>query len=228
MNAPLDNVFWHALTGRQAQYACGAGAARRFAPGFSPILGFADAQRPAFDGLDAVCESGERFYCDAWPGDPPPGWRLEAEAPVCQMVWNGPSPSVPPSERTCARLGPGDAASMLQLAEATNPGPFGPRTHELGEYWGIFEDGHLVAMAGERAELPGLREISGVCTQPGYRGRGYAGDLVSLLVRRQLARGCVPFLHVMQSNAAARALYERMGFVQRRLSAVRILARLPS
>lgn len=226
MDSLLDNVFWNALTGLQAPHACGSASARRFAPGFSPIIGFADAQRPAFAGLDAVCASGERFYCDAWPTDPPSGWRVDAEAAVDQMVWDAPAPQPAASAGECVQLGLASAAQMLDLASATNPGPFGPRTPELGEYWGIFDGERLVAMAGERARLPGLREISGVCTRPAYRGRGLARRLVALLVQRQLARGEKPFLHVMRANEVARGLYSRIGFVHRRLAAVRVLTRL--
>ena len=33
----------------------------------------------------------------------------------------------------------------------TNPGPFGIRTIELGEYFGVFDGAQLVAMAGSSA-----------------------------------------------------------------------------
>ena len=44
-------------------------------------------------------------------------------------------------------------AEMLALAELTQPGPFGMRTHEMGTYLGIRREGKLVAMAGERLEF---------------------------------------------------------------------------
>ena len=42
----LDNIVWHALTGPQARFSAGGDDARRFARGFSPILGFADQAHP--------------------------------------------------------------------------------------------------------------------------------------------------------------------------------------
>ena len=68
----------------------------------------------------------------------------------------------------------------------------------------------------------------GPCTggRADYRGRGWARDLVAIVVRRQLARGQVPFLHVMSANEGARALYRKMGFVERAEMAVRVIARL--
>ena len=38
----LDNIFWHALSGPQARFAAGNQAARRYAPGFSAIVAFAE------------------------------------------------------------------------------------------------------------------------------------------------------------------------------------------
>jgi ribosomal protein S18 acetylase RimI-like enzyme len=62
----LDNVFWHALTGEQASIAEGSGGARRYARGFSPILGFADQAAPDFAALDPVSGVGERVHAGRW------------------------------------------------------------------------------------------------------------------------------------------------------------------
>jgi predicted GNAT family acetyltransferase len=123
-------------------------------------------------------------------------------------------------------LGPHHAAQALALATLTRPGPFGPRTIELGEYFGYFEGDQLIAMAGERMAAEGLREISGVCTDPGFQGRGLARRLMEKLVRRQLLRAETPFLHVMRANTAAHELYLRMGFVDYRETVVRVVAPL--
>jgi ribosomal protein S18 acetylase RimI-like enzyme len=142
---------------------------------------------------------------------------------MCQMVWDAPPPAASPGEARL--LGPEHRAAMLDLAVLTNPGPFGPRTPELGEYWGVFDGGRLAAMTGERAHAGEFREVSGVCTHPAHRGRGWARDLVAIVVRKQLARGQVPFLHVMKANEGARALYRKMGFVERAEMPVRVVAR---
>ncbi len=41
----LDNIVWHSLAGPHAMYSSGTNEARRYAPGFSPIIGFANAER---------------------------------------------------------------------------------------------------------------------------------------------------------------------------------------
>lgn len=104
---------------------------------------------------------------------------------------------------------------MLALATLTKPGPFLPRTHCLGEFWGVREDGRLLAMAGERMKLDGFTEVSGVCSHPDARAQGYAGLLSRHVAARVFARGETPFLHAYASNQGAIRLYERLGFVVR-------------
>jgi ribosomal protein S18 acetylase RimI-like enzyme len=222
-SALLDHIFWHTLTGPHAQYASGAGDARRYARGFSPILAFADAARPDFAALAPYCEAGEHFYCEGWSGAPPDGWRIEAESTMVRMVWNAPAPDNDGAPAAIA-LGLEHANQAVELAALCRPGPFGPRTIELGDYFGYFDGGRLVAMAGERLHAAGLREISGVCVHPDYQGRGLARQLMAKLVHRQMARGETPFLHVMRANDAAHQLYLRMGFADYLESVVRVVA----
>lgn len=224
MSSILVNVFWHALSGAQSSFAIGAGGARRYAPGFSPILAFADTKRPDFEALLPFCKPGESFYTDGWSGATPPGWRIEFESTMFKMLRAGELPPTDPVPEAL-RLGPAHVGQALELAALTRPGPFGPRTIELGDYFGVFDGERLLAMAGERAFAGNLREISGICTHPQEQGRGLARRLTTALIRRQLLRGETPFLHVMRSNEGARALYRRLGFVDVCESVVRVLQR---
>jgi len=219
----LDNIAWHALSGPHARYAAGTSDARRYAPGFSPIVGFADTKNPNFDALVPYCKPDEHFYCDGWAGATPSGWRIEAEGTMFKMVWEIPMPEADEAPEA-VRLGPEHAAQALELADLTRPGPFGLRTIELGEYFGCFEGERLVAMAGERMHAGKLREISGVSTHPDFQGRGLARRLMVKLIRRQMQREELPFLHVMSDNKNAHRLYERMGFRDYRESLVRVVS----
>jgi ribosomal protein S18 acetylase RimI-like enzyme len=222
-NRLLDDIFWQTLSGAHAQFASGAGGARRYARGFSPIIAFADLQNPDFAALAPYCEAGERFYCDSWTGAPPEGWQIDAEATMFRMVWNV-SQTIADLAPDAIPLGPEHAAQALDLAMVCKPGPFGPRTIHLGEYFGYFKGERLVAMAGERTRVDGFTEISGVCTHPDYQGRGMARKLMAKLGHRQVARGEVPFLHVMRSNEVAHQLYLRMGFEDYLESVVRVVS----
>lgn len=222
----LDNLFWHTFTGPHAHWAVGTDRAKRYRRGFSPMLGFPDPSAPDFTGLEAHFDPGERVYTDGWSGPVPAGWQLEMESTMFKMVWDGGTPAEDPSLPAVA-LGPEHAEAALALATLTRPGPFGPRTLELGDYLGCFEEGRLIAMAGERLHAGDLREISGVCTHPDFQGRGLARRLMHALIRRELARGETPCLHVASVNTGAHGLYLRMGFKDHRESAVRIVSRLP-
>ena len=116
-------------------------------------------------------------------------------------------------------LGNNDAADMVALVALTEPGPFALRTVELGTYIGIREGGRLIAMAGERLKPPGWVEISGVCTHPDGRGRGYALGLVVRLTNAVIARGEGAFLYVAvgsPSEKTATRIYEQVGYRFRR------------
>lgn len=228
MTSQLDNIIWNCLSGPHAGFASGSGDVRRYARGFSPIVGCREPQRPDFDTLATLCDVGESFYLDQWTGAAPNGWRIEKEARMVKMIWDGPAPA-DDAAPDAITLRPEHYGQALDLAKLTNPGPFGPRTPELGEYFGYFAtsggDG-LIAMAGERMCAGELHEISGICTHPDFQGKGLARRLTLKLVRRQLDRGKQPFLHVMTHNAPARALYEKMGFRNYLETAVRVVQKI--
>jgi GNAT superfamily N-acetyltransferase len=224
MQHPFDNIVWNALSGPHADHAAGTDEARRYAAGFSPIVGFADSEHPNVDALAPFCESGESFYCDGWSGTAPPGWRVDVEEIMLKMIFDD---SLPASEEApeAVALGPQHREQVRELVGLTRPGPFGPRTPELGEYFGCFEDRRLVAMAGERMRAANLREISGDGTHPEFRGRGLARRLMAKLIRREMQRGETPCLHVMRDNRQAARLYQRMGFRLHRESVVRVISK---
>lgn len=105
-----------------------------------------------------------------------------------------------------------DVPEMIALVELTKPGPFLPRTIELGSYLGIRDaNGSLVAMAGERMRPTGYTEISAVCTAPEARGQGLASRLIRAVAQGIRDRGETPFLHTSDDNPAQK-LYRDMGF----------------
>jgi GNAT superfamily N-acetyltransferase len=225
MKSLLDNIMWNCLSGPHAKFATGEGAVRRYAPGFSPIVGCEDPQRPDFATLARFCEPGDSFYTDIWSGAAPAGWRIDRDTRMWKMIWDAPMPAEDAAPDAIP-LRTEHASQAVELAKLTNPGPFGIRTPELGEFFGYFDGGRLVAMAGERLCAGELHEISGICTHPDFQGRGLAKKLSLKLVYRQMKRGETTFLHVISHNAAARGLYEKMGFRDYLETAVRVVTRL--
>jgi ribosomal protein S18 acetylase RimI-like enzyme len=227
MNTLLDNVMWNALNGAQRQHSVGTDDARRYAPGFSALVGFSDPKSPNFPALSPYCALGESFYCDCLIDSAPRGWKIDAESTMLRMVWDGAEPAADDAP-DAEVLGREHVDLALDLTTLTRPGPFGPRTMELGDYLGYLDGKRLMAMAGERLHAGAFREVSGVCTHPDFQGRGLARRLMMKLVRWQLRRGETPFLHVMSNNKAAHALYERLGFRTYRETVVRVVSRVAS
>lgn len=120
-----------------------------------------------------------------------------------------------------------DAAEMVALATLTVPGPFHARTNRLGGFIGIRHAGQLVAMTGQRMRPGNFTELSGVCTHPDHRGRGYAGFLMRVVANRMLAHGEIPFLQTYACNTGAVALYESLGFLAHQIVTLTTLQRVP-
>jgi len=211
---PLKNVIWQALTTRQAQFAESCDRARRFVREVTSLCAFDEPGDEGYDSLSRLTGSGgtAAVFLDK-PYESRAGWEYVAGAPLLQMHCNnGAASHNSASSPQVLELGAKDSPDMLELTALTKPGPFGPRTHELGHYVGIRDGGKLVAMAGERLKVPGYTEVSAVCTHPDHLGRGYAGLLMSEVMRRIRERGEIPFLHVRADNTRAIAIYERLGF----------------
>lgn len=211
LNHPLDRPVWSALTSRQAPLALGGARALRFDPDYALFAAAADDSAESAEALAALNVSPNGMgLVEAGDMPLPPGAVVRASAACVQMVaasLNGGGKAV-----AFDPLGEADAVEMLALATLTAPGPFFEKTHRLGDFIGVKRDGRLVAMAGERMKPDGFTEVSGVCTHPDHRGRGYAGALMRVVTQRILERGEQAFLHAYAANTATIALYETLGF----------------
>ena len=216
---PLDNVIWQALTTRQVEFAESFDQARRFMAKVSPLAGFGEASPEGYESLGALlaAQGTIALFLDS-PYQDRVGWTLVASAPLLQMVWengNASHSSQIALELELVELNAVHSPEMIELTALTKPGPFNKRTHELGKYLGIYREGKLVAMVGERLKVPGYTEVSAVCTHPEHTGHGYARVLIAEVMQRIRERREIPFLHVRKDNARAIKLYERLGFRKR-------------
>jgi ribosomal protein S18 acetylase RimI-like enzyme len=211
----LDNPAWYALTGPHAALALGVGGARCYPPDVSPFAATASNTEGAFADLARLIEPGRTIVIAAGCPEQTDIWQLVRRFSVVQMVCERHATATVDQEPAIIPLTGADVPAMLRLTELTRPGPFLPRTIELGTYVSIQQDARIAAMAGVRFHLPGCREISAVCTHPSFRRRGYGKRLVRVLVDEFQSADEVPFLHVMSENSDAIALYESLGFVRR-------------
>jgi ribosomal protein S18 acetylase RimI-like enzyme len=211
----LDAPIWSSLTTRHAHLALGGELARRYPPAISPLTALSRTGRETVASLEALVEIGDDIgIFGAITPTLGANWETLRESRITQMIRVEDSP-IPEGDVGVLTLDSADVVDMLALVEVTQPGPFRPRTIELGTYIGIREDGRLVAMAGERMWIGDCREVSAICTHPDARGRGYARALTGRVVNRMLYSGQTPFLHVYSTNTGAIDLYSTLGFVRR-------------
>ena len=215
---PLDRPIWSALTTRQAHLRQGDRLACRYFPEVAPFAALAPdpAQATAaWQALHALLQPDEQVAMLSLEAlSPIDTLKAERIGKLHQMIAPHHAHQAA-DDRDIVRLTERDAPEMFELAQKAKPGPFGKRTHQIGNYIGIRDEGRLIAMAGERMQLDGFVEISAVCVDPDYRGKGLAGRLVNVQRKQIGLRGETPFLHVLSENHAAIALYERLGFEQR-------------
>ena len=226
MSHILGRPVWNALSSRHAELAEGGDLAKRYAPDIHPFAASRDESPESLAALAEIVASGETLiFLQADEFVLPPPFTAKTTSFAVQMIADKHMPLV--EDERIEKLGETDAASMLELATLTKPGPFTMRAQALGDFWGIKENGRLIAMAGERLKLDGLTELSGVATHPDFQGKGL-GRLLTLYVAGKIfAKGEQPFLHTYATNAVAIRLYESLGFKLRTRMNVAMIERQP-
>ena len=209
--------MWHSLSGPHLYLAQGDDRARRYPSDVAVFSALPDDPGPEdFEALRELVGPGE--VATLFRGDitVPDDWDVIDSVAGVHMTGPTMTPDTPIDARIVA-LGSLDVEDMMSLTSRTNPGPFARRTFELGTYVGIRLDDHLVAMAGQRARTPEHLEISAVCTDQNYTGRGLGRALVDAQLAIIIESGRRPMLHAAAHNDRAIALYEFLGFRLRRL-----------
>jgi ribosomal protein S18 acetylase RimI-like enzyme len=207
----LDNPIWGALSTEHLGLAVGDAQARRYPAEIGPLSGIPEQSAESYEALSGLAGDGVVVLFSAEPIVPASGLSVVRSGPIVQMVRKVQGVEADAGELAPRRLTAADAPAMVELAELTEPGPFRLRTLELGNFYGIFHGEKLVSMAGKRMHVPGLVEVSGVCTQPQARGKGYARRLMQIVIDEIEREGKAAFLHAFSTNPAIR-LYEALGF----------------
>lgn len=212
--ASLDNPIWESLSSRHRSLALRQDEVARYPAVVAPFLGVATGRIDAVAAIESLVPPGDTVLLLGPVPSAPPGWELKQLAQLAQMVC--PAPLAEVDGPGIVELSEFHRADVLALTALVYPHYFRPRTTELGRYFGIYQDGRLAAMIGERMGMQDYTEISAVCTHPDYNGHGYARRLLGWLSNDNLERGRTPFLHVSQQNQRAMQLYERNGYRLRR------------
>ncbi|ARV07822.1 GNAT family N-acetyltransferase [Polaribacter sp. SA4-10] len=91
------------------------------------------------------------------------------------------------------------------------PGFYQKRGFEMGKFFGIFKDGKLVSISGQRMQNDDFIEVSSVVTHPDYTRKGLAKQLISHTTKEILKEKKLPILHTNKGNPAIQ-IYEKLGY----------------
>jgi predicted GNAT family acetyltransferase len=216
MNHVLDNPAWNALISGNSKLSNGNAYVKYFDEELSPFIGLNEYSQENFVRLYELIQhdSPVAFVVPA-EIQIPDIWKVIGKISAFQMVYDQPS-ILADLEIEPVSLTKEHVPEMLALTKLTNPGPFAKKTIEFGNFQGIFENGKLAAMAGQRLNPLPYAEISAVCTHPDHLGKGYAKQLLLSQIQRIKAGSGTPFLHVRNDNDRAIKVYENSGFSTRK------------
>ncbi len=216
MEHVLNNPAWNAMISGNKHLSNGNGQVRYFDKEVSPFAAFNENTADNFQQLyELLPHNGPVLFVATVATQIPTQWKVLQAINGLQMVCDITKEQ---DERQAELITLTDEhiPQMLSLAKLTNPGPFAEKTINFGHYRGVFKNGNLVAMAGQRLHVFNYAEISAVCTHPDHTGKGYARQLLLNQVNRIKASSGIPFLHVRHDNERAIKVYESLGFTTRR------------
>jgi predicted GNAT family acetyltransferase len=212
MDHHLSNPVWQALSSRQKQFNIGTNTVKFYPADIAPFVGLKNwDEHDMQDMMKNLPSSRSYSVMIAKNISLPDNVKVVFTAPLYQMYCSAFKPYLLESQHV-RTLTQEDVPLMISLTDKAKPGPFFKRTIEMGKYIGLFDGEKLVAMAGERLKVPGHTEISAICTDPDYNGKGYASFLSTLICQHVIAEGNIPILHVKSENTRAIEVYRKLGF----------------
>jgi GNAT superfamily N-acetyltransferase len=209
----LDNPVWHSLNETHAPFSITYNNLKCYSPDYCPFGGYEPGINIS-NFLEAYSTLIDNFFIVGEKPFFPPTLELKCELVCLQMVIDK-QPAGLLNEKIL-RLNGAHEQDLFELVNLVQPGYFRHKTVLLGDYYGIFKNGQLISVTGERMRMNGFTEVSAVVTHPGHVGRGYAKQLITFVVNKVLEENKRPFLHVAETNNPAIHLYQKMGFSTRR------------
>lgn len=219
MEHVLDNMIWNAITTGNTSIADQKGNAGVYKENIAPFAAVKEWNEINVNQLHSLIPPGRRIamsYPDNFQLDADQ-WLILQQMDCYQMVYENPVEHfTTPASALITRLDETHIPQMLELTALTKPGPFFEKTILFGNYFGIFQNGRLAAMAGQRMHPVPYMEVSAVCTHPDFRGSGYAKAIMLHVMKIIIDNSFIPFLHVLADNNSAIRLYKSIGFVKRK------------
>jgi predicted GNAT family acetyltransferase len=209
----LDNPVWQSLQEAHKKFSINYDNLKCYHPDFCPFGGF-ENNTAIVNEIDKYANLIDNFFI---VGNKPvfsKSLTLKNELVCLQMVMVRNTDIE--TREDIIKLNHQYEEDLFKLVNLVQPGYFKNKTSQLGDYYGIFKDGNLVAVTGERMKMDGFTELSAIVTHPEHTGKGYAKQLIAYSVHKILEQHKTPYLHVTESNTGAIKLYEKSGFETRR------------
>jgi ribosomal protein S18 acetylase RimI-like enzyme len=119
-----------------------------------------------------------------------------------------------PVDGAASRLRGRDLAEVDELQRSEGFGFHSAAALDDGVYYGVYQLGRLVAMAGTHVVAPemGVAIVGNVVTHPRYRRRGYGTAATSAVTAALLETCASVLLTVEERNEPALCVYQRLGY----------------
>ena len=229
MDHILDNMIWNAITTGNNDIAIINGDVGCYLPDIAPFAGMKDFNDVNLKKLYEFIPANRTVAISSLNkmDHDESRWKLLQPMDVTQMVYeHSLNTFTTKNSSLIVPLSDEHVPQMLELTALTRPGPFLQQTIRFKNYFGIFVEGRLVAMTGQRMHPRPYMEVSAVCTHPDFRGLGYAKALLLHVMKIILDNSFTPFLHVLSNNINAIELYKTIGFRTRKQIFVDVIQRL--
>jgi len=209
----LDNPVWNSLSETHGGFVLDYGNTKFYHPDYCPFGGFINSQS-TLEASNQYSVATDNFFIVGEKPEISNSLKIVKELVCLQMIiYNKIELSI---TDTIIKLTEEHNDKLVHLVNLVQPGYFKNKTASLGNYYGIFKEDQLVAITGERMKMNDFTEVSAIITHPDHTGKGYAQQLITHCVNSIFSESKTPYLHVVESNMGAIALYEKLGFVTRR------------
>lgn len=207
----IQNPVWHSLSETHKQWCLEFDDVKFYNPKICPFGGFTDVSKTA-DALNKYAKLTDSFFLVT--EDKKPIWnenfvQLNKKIEGCQMVLKN-LQEVEITEKIVL-LTNEYIDEIYDLVWLVMPGYYKRKTYNMGNYFGIFKDGKLVSVTGQRMQTNDFIEVSAVVTHPDFIRRSYAKQLTQFVTLEIIKEGKFPILHTTKENPAIK-LYEKLGY----------------
>jgi ribosomal protein S18 acetylase RimI-like enzyme len=208
----LKNPVWFSLKETHKKFVINYDGVKFYDPEICPFGAFEDVSKTA-NALNEYAKLTDKFFLvseDITPTLETDFVKLDKKIEGCQMVLE----SLTETEITeeIVPLTEDYIDEIYDLVWLVMPGYYRKRTYDMGKYFGIFKDGKLVSITGQRMQTDDFIEVSAVVTHPDYTRRGLAKQLTIHTTKEIIKSGKHPILHTTKGNPAIK-LYEKLGYV---------------